>query len=111
MRAIPATGDRLAVSHRPGWARLYLGYERHAPNYPGKRGLLHHFEYAQSHARHGGWTLTELGAMIASCGDYSFYEIRDDGFRAIADLATYVPPTGGYGADLPATCEPLASKS
>lgn len=69
------------------------------------------FEYAHSHARHGGWKLGELGATIASCGDYRFYEIRDDGFRAIADLATYVPPTGGYGTDLLATCEPLASKS
>lgn len=64
------------------------------------------FEYAESHARHGGWTLAQLGATIASCGGYSFYEIRDDGLRAIPDLATYLPPTGSYGADLLATCGP-----
>jgi FkbM family methyltransferase len=64
------------------------------------------FEYSQPLARHGGWTLAELGEIIASCGDYRFFEIGEDGLRAIPDLATYVPRPGGYGADLLATCDP-----
>jgi FkbM family methyltransferase len=57
-------------------------------------------EFSEPLARRAGWTLAELGEAIASCGDYRFFEIGDDGMREIHDLATYATDPGRYGADL-----------
>jgi FkbM family methyltransferase len=63
------------------------------------------FEFGESRATAGGWTLRELGETITSCADYRFYEIRDDSLQLIPGLAAYAPEEGRYVVDLLATCE------
>jgi len=63
------------------------------------------FEFSESLARSAGWTLPEIGQLLAACADYHFYEIHNDGLRAIGDLSTYAAPPDAYGVDLLATCE------
>ena len=58
------------------------------------------FEYSASLAARAGWTLGELGALLGSCAEYSFFEIATDQLRAIPDLASYTPDPDGYGADI-----------
>lgn len=57
---------RLSVSIDPGWARLYLGYDRRVPNHAGKRALLRLLLRAVIRARPGpfAWRM-DNGATLA----------------------------------------------
>jgi len=57
------------------------------------------FEFNQELAERAGWGLEDLDRVLSACGDYRYFEIRDETLEPI-QLATFAPDGSRYVVDI-----------